>query len=147
MFPSYFSVVLSKNDVLRQLTAQQEVFARHDVSGVEAMIKEANSLADTYLGNEAKRRALSPLLRRISSAVARVRFTNLFLQQDDSGQFVFSVSGIADTRDDLLVFVQALRDAPEFDSVRSPISNLLSDKDARFKLEIVIKRGYYVENP
>ncbi len=143
MLPSYFAVVFSKNDVLRQLSTQQEVFAKHNVSAIEAEITRVNDLAHLYQHNETGRKSLAPLLLRLSDGAANVKFINLSLQQNASGQFVFALEGIAQKRDDLLAYIERLKKAPEFDSVRSPISNLLRDTNAHFMVEVVLKREYY----
>jgi hypothetical protein len=48
------------------------------------------------------------------------------------------ISGIADSRKDLISFVDGLRGVPGFEKVESPVSNLLADKDLEFDITITL---------
>ena len=63
--------------------------------------------------------------------------TGLVYQKESEDKATFTISGVADSREDLLVFSVNLERDVLFDDVELPVSNLAKDKDIKFTLTIV----------
>jgi Tfp pilus assembly protein PilN len=75
----------------------------------------------------------SSVLRAITETVPTgVRLTGI--RANASG--LISVSGVAETRDDVLAMREQLEDSPMFEKVQSPLSNILERRDVKFDFEM-----------
>ncbi|OHB03603.1 MAG: hypothetical protein A3B03_02685 [Candidatus Zambryskibacteria bacterium RIFCSPLOWO2_01_FULL_42_41] len=146
MLPSYFVSVFSKDDVLRQLKAEEEVFAKKEFKNLEEQMARVNSQIFAFERNEAKRHALSPLLQKLvlnTPPEIRIGSINFGRTSQERNIFSFGIQGEADSREDLLEYVKVLRSMEEFASVNSPVTNLLKENRASFFLDIKIKPERY----
>src|SRR3989344_1125000 len=126
MLPSYFALVLSKDDILRRLQAEEKVFEKKEFKSLEEKISALNGKIFTFEKNEKKRHNFAPLLNK-----------------NEQGLFAFSVVGEADARDELLKYIDRLRAVQEFSAVNSPVANLLQENKASFSLDIKINPEAY----
>lgn len=148
MLPSYFALIFATNDTFLRLDAQKKNIELQDINFFEEVTRKINKRADLYVANESRRYQLSTLLIRISNITGNdIQLKSIDLKSD-GGLFVFVLRGVASTRDSFLSYTQKLKSAPEFSSVRSPISNLLREFDAPFEVEVFIKKDayFYVAN-
>ncbi|QQG42785.1 MAG: hypothetical protein HYW15_01030 [Candidatus Giovannonibacteria bacterium] len=146
MLPSYFVSVFSKDYILRQLKAGEEVFARKEFKSLEERVAGANSLIFAFERNEAKRYPLSPILQKIALRTPpeiRIDSINFGRAGREENIFSFGIQGEADSREDLLKYIEVLRSMEEFASVNSPVTNLLKENRASFFLDIKIKPERY----
>lgn len=144
MLPPYFALVLSKDDILRRLQAEEKVFEKKEFKSLEEKIAALNEKIFTFEKNEKKRHAFAPLLNKISiNAVSGIRLNSITLNKNEQGFFTFSVVGEADARDELLKYIDRLRMVKEFFSVNSPVANLLKENKASFILDIKINPEAY----
>ena len=149
MMPSYFLLVLSKDDILRRLDAAKENFEQKSFKNEDNEIKGVNLLVSGYENDQNKRKALAPILSKFAS-VSRpeIKISYLNLRKTDGGAFSLFVRGKASRREAFLDYLESLKSLPEAESVASPISNLLKDNDLDFSLEIKLKKetyGYVLE--
>lgn len=150
LFPSYFVLIFSRDDVLRRLDVQQRAFERQDISSFEESIATINRRAATLQKSESLRHALAPLLARIADVdTVGIRLQSIDLRANTQGSFIFVLRGTATTRDAFLSYVKQLKGISVFSSVRSPISNILKESDVQFELEIAINKDsyFYVAQP
>lgn len=144
MLPSYFVLALSRDDVLRRLKAAEEVLATKELAGVEAEIRAVNSKIANYEKSGSRRYALSPILIKIAKTMsADIKISGINLGPSDAGSFIITLMGEAQKRESLLKFIDNLRILKEFDSVYSPVTNLLKETNAPFRLEIKLKPEIY----
>ncbi len=149
MTPSYFLLILSKDDILRRLDAAKEGFEKKSFKTADDEIQNVNLLVSGYENDQSKRRALAPILSKFAS-VSRpeIRVAYLNLQNTNGGAFSLLIRGKATRREAFLTYLESLKSLPETESVASPISNLLKDSDLDFSLEIRLKKetyGYVLE--
>lgn len=147
LLPSYFFLVFSRDDVLRRLDAEQTTFARRDVKSLEREIDATNEMTRAYLGGRAKHQDFSPILMALSNAgMTEIHLSQITIRQG-SGKYVVELAGNADTRDDFLQYVRRLKSEKAFDTVTSPVSNLLKDKNAPFNIVVGVKKEvfYYAQ--
>lgn len=144
MLPSYFTVVFSKDDILRRLKSAEEILARRDSDKLEEETRRINTVIANYQNNEKKRRSFSGLLVSIFRITPpEIKIENIGFLKDKEGKFTFTVFGTASTRDDFISYVSGLQKLPILEQVKSPISNLLEESNASFKLELKIKPEAY----
>ena len=144
MSPSYFALMLSKDDILRRLQAEEKVFEKKEFKSLEEKITALNGKIFTFEKNEKKRHDLAPLLNKIAiSAVTGIRLNSITLSKNEQGLFAFSVAGEAGTRDEFLKYVDRLRAVKEFSSVNSPVANVLKENKTSFSLSIKINPEAY----
>ena len=144
MLPSYFVLALSHDDVLRRLKAAEEVLATKEIAGVEAEIRAVNYKITNYEKSESRRYALSPILIKIAKTMpADIKISGINLGPSDASSFTITMTGEAQKREGLLKFIDNLRLIKEFDSVYSPVTNLLKEINAPFRLEIKLKSEVY----
>jgi len=149
MTPSYFLLILSKDDILRRLDAARENFEQKSFKTADDEIKSVNLLVSGYENDQSKRKAFAPILGKFAS-VSRpeIRASYLNLRKTDGLAFSLLIRGKATRREAFLDYLESLKSLPEAESVASPISNLLKDSDLDFSLEIKLKKetyGYVLE--
>lgn len=148
MLPSYFALVLSRDDILRRLQAEEKVFEKKEFKSLEEKIATLNEKIFTFEKNEKRRHNFAPLLNKIAAnAVSGVSLDSIALNKNEQGFFAFSVVGDADARDELLKYVDRLRTVKEFSLVNSPVANLLKENKASFILDIKINPETYKYEP
>lgn len=145
MLPSYFLLAFSKDDYLRRLRVEEEVLARKEIGKLEAEISKINGTIEAFEANEKKRHAISDLLLRLFKATpsSEIRISNLNLRHEKNGQFILGIRGSAATREGFLKYTASLEASPDFSGIISPVSNLLSESDFEFDIELKIKPEIY----
>ena len=73
----------------------------------------------------------------ISYKPSTVILTGLVYQKENEDKARFIINGVADRREDLLVFSQNLERDALFDDVELPVSNLAQDRNINFTLTII----------
>jgi len=76
------------------------------------------------------------LIQIIEQKPAGVRIGIFFYTTRDEGENMLTLSGVAETREDLLSFERSLKSEPDFSSVTLPVSNLAKDRDLSFLVTI-----------
>ncbi|MDO8523048.1 MAG: hypothetical protein Q7S12_02040 [bacterium] len=144
MTSSYFTIIFSKDDILRRVDAEEAVLARRKLNELESETAKINKNISDYGINETKRRSFSDLLISIFRAASHgINFENIALSKDKDGSFILNLGGNASTRTELISYISVLQKIPAFSEVRSPISNLLEESNAKFNLELKIKPEVY----
>lgn len=144
MLPSYFTVVLSKDEVLRNLKAAEDVLARRESNKLEEETSKVNKAIADYEKNESKRHSFSGLLVSIFKVTPpEVGIEKINLIKDKTGSFTLNVDGNASTRESLISYIANLQKLTSIAQVKSPISNLLEESNAAFHLELQIKQESY----
>lgn len=144
MLPTYFSLIFTKDDVLRLLKASEEVFVRKEFKSLEDKITAVNNLINLYEANEKRRFSYSPILASITKNTSSlIELKNVALRRGDDGAFTIILEGEAAQRTTLLGYIAKLGKVSEFEDVRSPITNLLKESNANFVLNIKIKPDAY----
>lgn len=148
ILPSYFALVLSKDDILRRLQAEEKVFEKKEFKSLEEKIAALNGKIFTFEKSEKKRHDFAPLLNKIAiNTVSGISLDSITLNKNEQGFFTFSIVGEADARDELLKYTDRLRAVKEFSSVNSPVANLLKENKASFSLDIKINPEAYKYEP
>ncbi len=144
MTPSYFALVLSRDDVLRRLQIEEESLRRREVASIETAINSVNQKLSLFKKNKTRRYPFSNLLVSvINQAPAGIKLTSVDLRRGNNNTYVLALQGVAGTRENLLTFTDRLRSAAEVASLSAPLSNLLAETNVSFAVEVAIKPEFY----
>ncbi|MDE2079159.1 MAG: hypothetical protein KGI73_02115 [Patescibacteria group bacterium] len=132
--PSYFLVENEAAAAHQFLLASEQAVklgAKGGASGVLALTTERVQILKTY--------AWSPQVARVLSALSAARSAGITLvtvgvQEGADGTGTLSVAGTAATRNDLLAFVDALKNTSLFSNVAVPLSDLAAQSKIPFTL-------------
>ncbi len=137
LLPTYFFLIFQRGEVLRalELEMRSEEFLKS--REVESFIREVNALARAIRVEEASRITLSPLLAEVIRALPpAVTISSL---QFEERRRELALTGHADTRAAFLQTLANLRANPRFESLSSPITNIIRDRDIDFTLKATLK--------
>lgn len=143
MLPSYFSAAFSKDATLERLKLSEEVLAKKNFKNIEAEVNRINVLIADFEKNESRRRALAPLLLKITNTPSSIVLKLLKLDTQKGGAATLTINGRAETREAFLDYFEKLKKFEEAEAVISPVTNLLRETDVVFVLEIKIKKEVY----
>jgi len=131
MLLTYVSLGLQKSELLRELAIAKKSPTLARVETVEEKIILTNDVVKIFLkGLERENRIshiLDEALKNRPPAVGINEFTY-------NSPNEFRLRGSAQSRNDLLLFVERLSKSKVISGVNSPISNLLKDRDIEFEL-------------
>ena len=144
MAPSYFVLVLSRGEVLRQLAAEEEALKRKEITSVEAAIDTVNAKLSILEKNESRRYLFSSILSPLVNQVfPGVKISSIELRRGADNGFMLALQGTADTRDNLLAYINRLKASREISSLDAPISNVLKENNISFYVEASLKPELY----
>ena len=136
LLPSYFISDLEKRAAVEEIERIRSINGEDGQEDIMKVLKEA----------QLKLKILSPEYEKVSvrtvfdTAIGykpkTVTLTGLVYQEEDEGKIRITINGVADNREDLLVFSQDLKRDALFDDVELPVSNLAKDRDLSFTLTV-----------
>ncbi len=139
--PSVFLVKKYKENYAKQLNFSERRLALSSAPESILVAKELNLKLKKLKKLQKKGEELSVLIKKITENKPRGVKLKVFLYdkraKDVSDKIL--VQGFSTTRDDLLDFVEKLRNSGKFAGVESPPSNLLSEKDVDFNIFVILK--------
>lgn len=129
-----------KDTTQGQVQVYQKQLAREDIKKLEEDTSNLNKLLTTLDKIQEKRSLFSRVLFEFSKAVPQ----NVYLLSFacDKETYQVNISGLARTRYDLLDLSKNLNQAPAFENVASPLSNLAQKENIDFKLSFSINKDY-----
>lgn len=143
LLPSYFSLIFTKDDILRRLKVEEEVLAQREIKSTKEEIMLINKNIVNFEKNETRRRKISPIISEIANSTpSQIKLNSIALKKN-VGSFSILIKGSAEKRDDFLDYVEKLKIVPRFSDVNSPLTNLLQSKELAFEIEAIIKQEYY----
>lgn len=75
----------------------------------------------------------------ISKKVLGIKINKIYYENNSLGEKKISINGIAQNREQLLLFRQAFEDSDSFQNINLPISNFVKGKDIQFNLNLASK--------
>lgn len=136
LFPSYFISDLEKRAAVDQAELVRETNDDGE-ENVALVLKEAQQKLE-ILSPEYEKVSIRTIFdTTISYKPSTVALTGLIYQKDDKGNIKIIINGVADRRDDLLMFSQDLKKDALFDDVELPVSNLAKDRNIKFTLTVI----------
>lgn len=136
LLPSYIQLTAQINDAKSTMVSLNDTATSFDISA--AQLITANQQAALLVHN-ADNTALTDYIARAESLVQPgITLTSFVLQVRPETNPTFTVSGQAATRQTLVAFRDALEATTEFVEVSLPISNLITNQDIPFAMDITI---------
>ena len=136
LFPSYFISDFQKRAAIEEVERTRKTSGESDKENIASLLKEAQ-LKLKILSSERKKVFLRTVFdTAIGYKPNTVVLTGMVYQEGSEGKLTFIINGVADNREDLLVFSQNLKRDALFDNVELPVSNLAKDRNINFTLTI-----------
>lgn len=129
---SYLSNLLKKQGVLIEIR-QDDPKIQHLLE-LENKVQQANRKIERIYLKQKELILWVPLLEEISELIPGKLYLKTFIYQPNTNQI--SLSGQANTRDDLIRFENSLKQSPYFTEIKSPLSNLLKQTNIDFSFTL-----------
>ena len=132
--PSYFLARADANAAQNYLVASSQALTGGGTAGATqtlAQLSEQISLMKSYPRAPHVAEILSQVTNHLPVGVF---LTRISVTPGSSGPDTISVSGVAQTRDELLAFADALKSLPAFSGVSVPLSQLAGETNVTFSL-------------
>ena len=116
----------------RQLDISEERLSRGKIENIISLAEGLNnkiSFFDSGQKNVEEKSAFFKII--LEEKTNKIKINDFFF---DKGKIL--IQGISENRQDLLSFIDSLRNKKDFKKVESPVSNLIKEKDIEFKLTI-----------
>ena len=131
-------VVLRMDYAHAEAAAAERVKTQADakaLGGYETKFQDVNKLAAQSMTFTKKHLEWAELFIRLGGLVPDDVTLTRFVTKD----YAISLSGVAKTRDDLLLFQQKIKDDDCFADINLPVSNLFSQEDIDFQMDFSVK--------
>lgn len=136
LFPSYFISDFQKRAAIEEAERTRKTGGEGDQENIASLLKEAQ-LKLKILSPEREKVFLRTVFdTAIGYKPNTVALTGMVYQEGSEGELTFIINGVADNREDLLVFSQDLKRDTLFDDVELPVSNLAKDRNINFTLTV-----------
>ena len=136
LLPSYFFIYFQHAAVQKQIMAEEEYLKLKNNEGVEHAIQETNKKIRAVAGaGFSKHPSVTPLVFSIVEQAGDSISLGLFSYHAEEKKI--EIRGVAATRDELLTFVNRLKNNPGFTSVDSPVTNILKDRENKFTITLL----------
>lgn len=110
--------------------ANSQAGKNKDIKMVNAIISQTANIQDKFT-------IWTPIIRDVANAVPdSVTLTSIHL---DQARKIYTFSGIASRRDDLLLFQKQLQNLPQIASVTIPLASLVSKNNVQFSFTAALK--------
>ena len=137
LFPSYFIADFLKRTAIEKAEISRKTNGEDNQENIIKILKETQQKLE-ILSSEREQASLRTVFdTAINYKPSTIILTGLVYQKESEDKATFTISGVADSREDLLVFSVNLERDVLFDDVELPVSNLAKDKDIKFTLTIV----------
>jgi Tfp pilus assembly protein PilN len=121
-----------KEDLERQLSLSQQRLAKSEAKDTVNIVQELNKKISILENGQKNISEKSAIIKNIISRKPEKITISGFLFDKNK----ISIQGFSDRRDNMLNFINSLKQEKSFKKVESPISNLLKEKDIEFSISI-----------
>lgn len=137
LLPTYFFLFFQNSGVAELVSAKRENVESDQARQSEERIKNLNTrlrrLEKEYSANPISvTRYVHDIISRVPDGITLAHFS----YQKDSA--AITLRGTADTRDNLLRFIASLRSHSEFQNIKSPVENILQERNISFTLSFSV---------
>jgi Tfp pilus assembly protein PilN len=139
LLPAYFISVASKNLAIARIEAQKREPVPSVDQGALATMENASNKMDLIEKAEKNKYLVSQkiineiLLLKMSD----IKINRISYDYSSVGGKEVKITGLAPSREELLLFRRALEDSPAFKNVDLPISNFVKGSDIEFYLSLI----------
>lgn len=136
LFSIYYMLSFQLKDLkmAADLELQQSVF--QEVSSAERLFEETNAATKDLKALQREHVVWTRFFDEINTILTN----KIVIEKIITKNYTISLSGIAETRDDLLRFQSQLNESSCFQNANIPLSDLFSQKNTQFQLDVEIKK-------
>ncbi len=139
LFPSWITSLYREKKSAVALEAMNQSLLAKNVSSVGDLIQVTNKKL-RVLTTTLEYPKIVPLLQSISdNKIPAIHINRISDSSENSAASEIILSGVAETRDDLVKFIKNLNTIQSIASVTSPIGNLAKNKNIDFTIQIILK--------
>ena len=140
LLPTYFFLHFQNRGILELTTSQHQATESIKAREIINRIQRINAMLGRFETSFSAPRQSAVVSIEQIVRIAPAGITLSFLSfEKESGHI--DIRGHADTRNDLLEFVSALRNHSSFDTIESPVENILHENDISFTLSFSVVSG------
>ncbi len=137
--PSYYWSTYRNENLIHQLDLVS--FKADDHDNPTNLIRTVNNLTKALTYGKALPVIPTEEIQRITSLKGKgIKISTINLVQNDTYSESFSLSGIAETRNDLINFQKRLKDEKGFGNVVLPINSIIKNTNADFTITFVVTK-------
>lgn len=133
-----FILFSRRNEVLQQIAAARRQFAAEEFAAARKLIEETNESVKILRAAPSGESVASVYKRLIDERAPGIKLIRLGFSAEGGGRV--DIDGRSPTRAVLLDFLDALGADSRFQSVDSPVKNIIRERDIDFHLTVVIDR-------
>jgi len=134
--PSYFFVTY-KNAAVSDQLALSILESKNKKVDITATISDTNGLIRILSSEDTSLTVRSEILKKLlNDKQKQISLTSLNFLNNDDGSMNVEISGIAETREDLINFEKNLKNDSSFSNIDSPVSDLLKSINADFSVTL-----------
>jgi len=135
----YWFVRLRRAEAVEALTSvKSDTLAAAEIEKQAAAIKEANILTK-HLRAETTMFLPVAVIRRLTDRRGSITISKIAYSASPNAPPMVKLAGKSPTRQEFLVYLEALRTDPGLDEIDSPVRNLIQEKNFSFTLGVTVK--------
>jgi hypothetical protein len=137
LVPSYLLLRVEEKRVVGQLNEVEKTDTQKNKTDID---KLSSALIEKIRTVDTKEYSVSEIIKLVdNSNLGQVAITAIYFSEDGSNKTSLRISGLANSRENLLVFSRRLEDQNMFEVVDLPFSNFAKDADISFSADITLK--------
>ena len=136
--PVYLPLYFQNLELKRSLSIQQEAIKKKNADKLSQDAMRIKAIVFSLRQTENHPSNALPLFDLFTAPQSGIVITTFSVDKNGN----VSLTGIAATRNDLLMFEQYLRDSSRFADITSPIANIITETNINFIFRATLKSGY-----
>jgi hypothetical protein len=134
----FFVVNFTAEDLKRQKDVAAGLAAKENLTGIESEVAELNNLLEFYRKRQPLDGSFYNDISQILSKSSSISINSFMFEGERCAGCTarITVSGHASSREELVFFVEELRNSGHFEQVKSPPSNLLAEENVDFSVTV-----------
>jgi hypothetical protein len=136
IIPSYVSVYFAAKNMRDQAGLMKSSFSFKNADAILGTITETNKQLQVASLFQQKNNPLSFFEQAVGAKNTAIHIVSSEYSKRDTGNSDITISGIADTRDALRLYINELNALPIFSDVYLPISSFVKDKNIEFSITL-----------
>ncbi|MBI2100432.1 MAG: hypothetical protein HYT47_00175 [Candidatus Vogelbacteria bacterium] len=134
----YLLVRLRRAETVEALASVKNDLEALEIEKQAATIREANVLIKQLVGDTTTASPVA-IIRRLVDRRGSVAISEISYNFSPVAPATFRLTGKSPTRQEFLLYLEALRRDPELATIDSPVKNLIREKNLVFTLEVTVK--------
>ncbi|MDD5032919.1 MAG: hypothetical protein PHC85_02275 [Candidatus Pacebacteria bacterium] len=141
-FVLYFTSDVYLKNFQQQMASTENLAKMKNLVVLEENVGELNEFLKSFSSEAPDAEKISKeisIIAKFLPSSLKIKSFSFEPAKDGASISKVNLTGFAGSRDDLLDFTGDLRRSGEFESIQSPVSNILTEKEFDFLIEIVLK--------